>query len=274
LSKIFNKGSNYNITKIDLSQNKFSSKAGEYIGQALCENPDYTIFKVSFAKINLEDAGLVRLIEAANLNKHILKLNVGVITDRGLQMLSDLLKENDSLEEIVIEETSDHQKYWTDAGRASFTRMLKTCTQLKKVKIVQEREVEDEAEKEKHSLFKQEIEFYTNMKSAEQKKKKEYQKILTNCEPQAIFESMIKHAEDKDKNVKMPVRKFFNNTFGKLLNDAIFALQKEQSNQTEMSDLFTHEGMVKSVAFHMLDNLPDVENIVQDDPIGSDSGEE
>ena len=128
MSKIFDKGSNFNITKLDLSKNNFSSKAGEYIGDALCKNPDYTIFKVSFAKISLEEAGLVRLIEAANLNKHILKLNIGVITDRGLQMLSDLLRENDTLEEIVIEETDDHQKYWTDAGRASFTSMLKTCT--------------------------------------------------------------------------------------------------------------------------------------------------
>ena len=112
------------------------------------------------------------------------------------------------------------------------------------------------------------------MKSAEQKKKKDYQKILTNCEPQAIFESMLKHAEDKDKNMKMPVRKFFNNTFGKLLNDAIFALQKQQSKQTEMSDLFAHEGMVKFVAFHMLDNLPEAEMVQPDEQVGSDSGEE
>ena len=33
--------------------------------------------------------------------------------------------------------------------------------------------------------------------------------------------------EEKEDHEKMPVRKFFNNTFGTLLNDAIFALMKK-----------------------------------------------
>jgi hypothetical protein len=32
--------------------------------------------------------------------------------------------------------------------------------------------------------------------------------------------------ETKELNKKMPVRKFFNNTFGTLINDAIFDLKK------------------------------------------------
>lgn len=39
---------------------------------------------------------------------------------------------------------------------------------------------------------------------------------------------MLEYLEKKDKNQKMPVRKFYNNTFGQILNDAIFALQKRQ----------------------------------------------
>jgi hypothetical protein len=42
-----------------------------------------------------------------------------------------------------------------------------------------------------------------------------------------MFENILKLVEDKGKHRKMPVRKFFNNTFGTLLNDAIFALQKK-----------------------------------------------
>ena len=38
----------------------------------------------------------------------------------------------------------------------------------------------------------------------------------------------MKMIEDKEEHEKMPVRKFFNNTFGTLLNDAIFALMKKQ----------------------------------------------
>lgn len=78
---MFAKRSFNNISKLDLSNNAFSSKAGEYIGEALADNPNYMIFKVSFAGINLEDIGLVRLIEACNQNKNIMKLNVGILTD-------------------------------------------------------------------------------------------------------------------------------------------------------------------------------------------------
>jgi len=81
LAKVFAKRSFNNISKLDLSNNAFSSKAGEYIGEALADNPNYMIFKVSFAGINLEDIGLVRLIEACNQNKNIMKLNVGILTD-------------------------------------------------------------------------------------------------------------------------------------------------------------------------------------------------
>lgn len=150
-----------------MSGNAFSSKAGEYLGQALCENPNYTIFKVSFAETSLEDMGLVRTIEAVNLNKHLIKLNVGILTDNGLEKLADLLKENTSLEEITIEETKDHQKYWSNLGRQSFCRMLKCFTQIKKVKIVTARDYSDEEEKVQHDCFLQEIDFYTHIKSAE-----------------------------------------------------------------------------------------------------------
>jgi hypothetical protein len=54
----------------------------------------------------------------------------------------------------------------------------------------------------------------------------------------------------------MPVRKFINNTFGTLLNDAIFALKKKQSKEPENTELFTKKGSVKFVALYLLDNLP------------------
>ena len=108
LSRIFEKRNASNITQLYLANNNFGSRAGEYIGEALSANPDYKIFKLSFEKISLEQIGLVRIIEAVNLNKNILKLDVGIVTDAGLLSLSELLKSNTSLEEIKIAETSDH----------------------------------------------------------------------------------------------------------------------------------------------------------------------
>jgi len=37
---------------------------------------------------------------------------------------------------------------------------------------------------------------------------------------------MLELLEQKSTQKKMPVRKFFNNTFGTILNDALFALKK------------------------------------------------
>lgn len=50
---------------------------------------------------------------------------------------------------------------------------------------------------------------------------------------------MLKLLENKSSQKKMPVRKFFNNTFGTILNDAIFALKKRQSKEPENDELFS-----------------------------------
>lgn len=73
---------------------------------------------------------------------------------------------------------------------------------------------------------------------------------------------MLKYIEDTDKNVKMPVRKFFNNTFGQLLNDAIFALQKTKSKATgeQAVELQRHQGQIKFVANYLKEKMPKGEN--------------
>jgi len=48
---------------------------------------------------------------------------------------------------------------------------------------------------------------------------------------------------------EMPVRKFYNNTFSTLLNRAMFALTKKQSQQPDNLEFFTTQGMIKFVAF-------------------------
>ena len=50
----------------------------------------------------------MRILEAANQNKNIKKLNIGTITDAGLKVVADILRENTSLEELEFEETADH----------------------------------------------------------------------------------------------------------------------------------------------------------------------
>ena len=178
LSKVFEPNTGFNITFLNLKNNNFTSKAGEYIGEALAKNPEYPLGKLVFGGVCLEETGLVRVIEAVNANKNIVELNVGIITDRGLEILADLLKPNDSLQEITLLQTSDPQKLWTSRGRGALTKMLKDHTQLRKVKLFKDKKNLSDEDK----LFQEEVNFYTDMKSAQQKKKKEYQKILDSCD--------------------------------------------------------------------------------------------
>ena len=67
---------------------------------------------------------------------------------------------------------------------------------------------------------------------------------------------MIKLLDNKSSQKKMPVRKFFNNTFGTILNDALFALKKKQSKELDNLEIFTKKGSIKFVALYLLDNLP------------------
>ena len=57
----------------------------------------------------------------------------------------------------------------------------------------------------------------------------------------------------------MPVRKFYNNTFGTLVNRAMFTLMKKQTQSPDVMEYFTTEGMIKFVAFQLLDSPPDGE---------------
>jgi hypothetical protein len=57
----------------------------------------------------------------------------------------------------------------------------------------------------------------------------------------------------------MPVRKFFNNTFGTILNDALFALKKKQSKEPDNLEIFTKKGSIKFVAMYLIENLPEQE---------------
>lgn len=80
--------------------------------------------------------------------------------------------------------------------------MLRSRTQIKKVKIVSDRIDKDEELK----LFKQEIDFYTSNKSASMKKEKVRKEREDSCNNTAMFENLLKLVEDREKNQKMPVR--------------------------------------------------------------------
>ena len=88
----------------------------------------------------------------------------------------------------------------------------------------------------------------------------EYRKVLRTCDPNNMFDNLQELIENNEENAgEMPVRKFYNNTFNTLLNRAIFALTKKQTQNPNDMQFFTTEGMIKFVAFQLLDSPPDGE---------------
>ncbi len=98
-----------------------------------------------------------------------------------------------------------------------------------------------------------------------QKDKNQHER-LESCDPTHMFSNMLNHVEDKHKNEKMPVRNFYNNTFGELVNGALFALNKKISKvkDDEANELQLCEGKIKFLALYIMEHLPEGELIPED----------
>lgn len=93
------------IKKLNLSGTTMGEKAGLFIGEALLAHPGYPIEYLKFKEIDLEETGLYRVLEAANANKHVNRLNVGQVSEKGLGIMSELLQHNSSLHRLEFAES-------------------------------------------------------------------------------------------------------------------------------------------------------------------------
>lgn len=87
-----------NVTKLVLGKNKgLNNKAGIHIGDALLANPQHPIKKISFKNVFLGDDGVLRILEACNVNKHIKVVHLGAVSNEGLKLMSKVLMHNTTL---------------------------------------------------------------------------------------------------------------------------------------------------------------------------------
>ena len=84
-----------------------------------------------------------------------------------------------------------------------------------------------------HYMFKKEIQFYVGKIKKMQKCEEETNERSEECSPDHMFKNLLRVLDDKEEHEKMPLRKFFNNTFGNILNDAVFALMKKQMKSSK-----------------------------------------
>ena len=75
-------------------------KAGIFIGDALRDNKDHPIEKVTFKDVYLGEDGLMRLLEAINVNKNITKAHIGIVSNQGLLLMARSLRFNTSLKKL------------------------------------------------------------------------------------------------------------------------------------------------------------------------------
>lgn len=92
----------------------------------------------------------------------------------------------------------------------------------------------------------------------EHKSESDMAERIESCSNDRMFTNLLELIENKEDHEKMPVRKFFNNTFNTLLNDAIFALMKKQE-KSKSNAIFTMQGSVKFVAQYLQDHMPESE---------------
>lgn len=89
-----------------------------------------------------------------------------------------------------------------------------------------------------HKDFKKEMQFFVKKIKQKHKSQEEFDDRLDSCANENMFNNLLELIENSENHEKMPVRKFFNNTFNTLLNDAIFELKKNQEKKKN-KDLMT-----------------------------------
>lgn len=129
------------ITRLDLSSNNLRSKSGEYIGDVLINNPDYPIEELNFKDNRLEEYGVRRIIVAATKNRHIRKLKLGIITDFGLEILSQELL-NTNLVKLSFQE--DKENPFSDSVRDKFIEVFQQGIENSEDFTIQEIDWKDE----------------------------------------------------------------------------------------------------------------------------------
>ena len=80
---------------------------------------------------------------------------------------------------------------------------------------------------DEHAEFKTQIAYFVKKINLKKRKSEQMKDRIDSCEHEHMFKHLLALIEDPEEHEKMPVRKFFNNTFGTLLNDACFTMLKK-----------------------------------------------
>ncbi|CAI2369868.1 unnamed protein product [Moneuplotes crassus] len=236
------------ITKLSLKGNGLGSKAGEFIGDWLLDlgKTGGSLEALDLGGNNFEETGIRRIILGVARAKTLRKVDIGTISDFGLVLLAEELtlfygEEADPqgvLEKIKFKENKD--KEFSSKARESFIESSENFSPLIK-------------------CGDDELEYYNKDKKIAQKEFKKFKKRNLVMDQKSLIKSVVKSLENKRKPDKIAIQKYFKNTFGDLLNDAMYELTRKQEKFPENDEYFTIEGSLIFVGEFLLENLPDHE---------------
>ena len=75
----------------------------------------------------------------------------------------------------------------------------------------------------------------------------------------SLLKQVVRNIEHKKKPSMISIKKYFKNTFGDLLNDAMYELMRKQEKFPDNEEFFTVEGSCEFVGEFLLNNLPEHE---------------
>ena len=95
------------------------------------------------------------------------------------------------------------------------------------------------------------------------KEHSKYKKRNLVIAQKSLVKKIEKNLVKKKKPHKIAIQKYFKNTFGDLLNDAMYELTRKQKKFPDNDEFFTVEGSCSFVGEFLLENLPEheVENL-------------
>ena len=111
-----------------------TSKAGEYIGEALLSNPGYKIENLNFQSVNFGQLGLQKLCEGSNVCESLISLHVGIVNNEGLHILAEYLKDNKNLKTLGICFPPTEEP-WKEDGKKAFANLIKKNNHIEEVKF-------------------------------------------------------------------------------------------------------------------------------------------
>lgn len=195
------------IIYLNLSYNNLKEKSGIYIGDLL--NANYPIKELYLRGNCVETLGVQRICESFEICE-LQILDIGIIHDSGLTILSKYLPRCKNLKELTFQQGDT----WTKSAQGMMVSSLKENYSLLAIEVIN---CED-------SQFVEEVLSVVDRNREVYAQNENEMTQALRLDPKNFAAEIQSYIEESIQN--LPVRVYLTNSLGTLLNDGIFQLMK------------------------------------------------